>query len=238
MNKYGGSGGIAPQFLTSVLDGGEWSASHPCRFTPGERFPGTHWIGGWVGPRAGLDGTKKRKIFCSCRKSNPDRSPRNPSLYRLIYPGPHISNNIWISNQRLNGTGLLHSHKIFNLLEKIEYKCMGTVYGRFRTGDRRILFALLIIQLFYSSPKLIYLLVEMAGVARDSMRNEETREIHYGIIKENIICKGFYPRYSLDRRLGGPQNRSRSCGEEKHLAPAGNPTPAVRPVETPRTQEW
>jgi hypothetical protein len=25
------------------------------RFTPGERTPGTHWIGGWVGPRAGLD---------------------------------------------------------------------------------------------------------------------------------------------------------------------------------------
>jgi hypothetical protein len=35
------------------------------------------------------------------------------------------------------------------------------------------------------------------------------------------------PRYSLDRRPGGPQNRSRRCGEEKHLAPAGNPTPAM-----------
>jgi hypothetical protein len=35
--------------------------------------------------------------------------------------------------------------------------------------------------------------------------------------------------YSLDRRLGGPQNRSGRCGEEKHLAPAGNPTPAVQP---------
>jgi hypothetical protein len=38
------------------------------------------------------------------------------------------------------------------------------------------------------------------------------------------------PRYSLDKRLGGPQNRSGRCGEEKHLAPAGNPTPAVQPV--------
>jgi hypothetical protein len=25
----------------------------PGRFTPRERVPGTHWIGGWVGPRAG-----------------------------------------------------------------------------------------------------------------------------------------------------------------------------------------
>jgi hypothetical protein len=42
-----GSGGIAPLFLTSALDGGEWSASHPGRFTPC-----THWTWGWVGPRA------------------------------------------------------------------------------------------------------------------------------------------------------------------------------------------
>jgi hypothetical protein len=42
-------------FLTSVLDGGEWSASRPGRFAPTERAPGTHWRGGWVGPRAVLD---------------------------------------------------------------------------------------------------------------------------------------------------------------------------------------
>jgi hypothetical protein len=42
-------------FLTSALAGGEWSASRPGRSTSGEKAPGTHWIGGWVGPRAGLD---------------------------------------------------------------------------------------------------------------------------------------------------------------------------------------
>jgi len=41
--------------LTSALDGGEWSASRPGRFTPRERARGTYWIGGWVGPRAVLD---------------------------------------------------------------------------------------------------------------------------------------------------------------------------------------
>jgi hypothetical protein len=41
--------------LTSTLDGGEWSASRPGRFAPRERAPDTHWIGGWVGPRAVLD---------------------------------------------------------------------------------------------------------------------------------------------------------------------------------------
>jgi hypothetical protein len=55
MKAYWGSGDIVPRILTSALHGGEWSASHSGRFTPRERAPDTHWIGGWVGPRAGLD---------------------------------------------------------------------------------------------------------------------------------------------------------------------------------------
>jgi len=34
--------------LTLALDGGERSALHPGHFTPRERVPSTHWIGGWV----------------------------------------------------------------------------------------------------------------------------------------------------------------------------------------------
>jgi hypothetical protein len=49
--------------LTSALDGGEWSASRPGRFTPRERSPGTDWIGSWVGPRAVLDAVVKGKII-------------------------------------------------------------------------------------------------------------------------------------------------------------------------------
>jgi hypothetical protein len=44
------SRGIAPLLPTLVLVVGEWSASLPDRYTPGERAPFTHWIGGWVGP--------------------------------------------------------------------------------------------------------------------------------------------------------------------------------------------
>jgi hypothetical protein len=47
-------------FLTSALAGGEGSVSHPGLFTSGERAPGTHWIGSWVGPRAGLEDVEKR----------------------------------------------------------------------------------------------------------------------------------------------------------------------------------
>jgi hypothetical protein len=49
--------------LTSALDGGEWSASRPGRFTPRERAPGTYWVGvGGVGLRAGLDAVTKSKF--------------------------------------------------------------------------------------------------------------------------------------------------------------------------------
>jgi hypothetical protein len=50
-------------FFTSALVGGEWSTSRPGRFTPGERAAGTHWIGGWVDLRAGLDDLEKRKFL-------------------------------------------------------------------------------------------------------------------------------------------------------------------------------
>jgi hypothetical protein len=60
--------------LTSALDGGEWSASRPGRFTPRERAPGTNWTGGWVGPRAVLDAVVKRKIPSPRRESN-SRTP-------------------------------------------------------------------------------------------------------------------------------------------------------------------
>jgi len=57
--------------LTSALDGGEWSASRPGRFTTRERAPCIHWIGGWVGPRAVLDAVVKGNIPSPHWESNP-----------------------------------------------------------------------------------------------------------------------------------------------------------------------
>jgi hypothetical protein len=59
MKEYGGVGVEIHTFLTSALVGGQWSASRPGRFTSGESAPGTHSIGGWVDPRAGLDDMEK-----------------------------------------------------------------------------------------------------------------------------------------------------------------------------------
>jgi hypothetical protein len=81
-----GSGCIDHIFLMSALAGGEWSASRPGLFTPGEGAYGTHWIGGWVDPRAGLDDLEKRKFLTiPVLELRPlDRRVRSQSLYRLL----------------------------------------------------------------------------------------------------------------------------------------------------------
>jgi hypothetical protein len=63
MKAYGGVDVSIHIFLTSALVEGEWSASRPGHFTPWERATGTHWIGGSVDPRIGLDDMKKRNFL-------------------------------------------------------------------------------------------------------------------------------------------------------------------------------
>jgi len=67
------------------------SVSRAGRFIPGERAPGTHWIGGRVGLRAVLDVAAKRKIPVPTEKRIPVVQPAAKSLYLLSYPGsqPH-----------------------------------------------------------------------------------------------------------------------------------------------------
>jgi hypothetical protein len=55
MKAYWGMELYVHAFFTSALDGGEWSASRPGSFIPREISRDIHWIGAWVGPRAGLD---------------------------------------------------------------------------------------------------------------------------------------------------------------------------------------
>jgi hypothetical protein len=97
-----GTGVITPPFLTSAPDAGERSASRLGRFTPREIAADNHWIGGWVGPRAGLDVVEKRKIL-RCREINPDRPGRSPSLYRT-------------TRYHIQKDGTFHIHPYENLI--------------------------------------------------------------------------------------------------------------------------
>ena len=72
--------------MTAALEGVSGQQHAPAALYPLER-PGTHFTGGWVGPRAGLDG---RKI------SSPpgfDPGPSSPLSVAILteLPGPHES---------------------------------------------------------------------------------------------------------------------------------------------------
>jgi hypothetical protein len=51
---------------------------------PGERTPGTHCTGGWVGPRVGLDTEARGKNPLSLPGIEP-RSPRRPVRRQTLY---------------------------------------------------------------------------------------------------------------------------------------------------------
>jgi hypothetical protein len=92
MKAYGGVDVLIHVCLTWTLVRSQWSASSHTALRSG-----THWIGGWVGPRAcldRLDGVEKRKFLSlpgldlrplGCRPA------RSQSLYRLSYPGSYNS---------------------------------------------------------------------------------------------------------------------------------------------------
>jgi hypothetical protein len=75
-------------FLTSALVGSEWSPLRPDRFTPGKGALGVYLIGGWVGPKTGLEDVERRKILSL---PGPElralgHPARSQSLYRLRSP--------------------------------------------------------------------------------------------------------------------------------------------------------
>jgi hypothetical protein len=104
MKAYWESGGKLHSFLTSALDGGEWSASRPGCITPRERAPGTHWIGGWVGPRAVLDAVVKTKIPSPRRES----SPRTP----IVQPVAQRYTDYIVKQMNVHQTKVLDNNSV------------------------------------------------------------------------------------------------------------------------------
>jgi hypothetical protein len=90
------TGGIATLFLILGTRRG-WVVSitpRPC-FTRGERTPGTHCTGGWVGLKAAWTQRVEEKSIAS--RIGPGRPVRSQSLYWLSYPayinsGPILGN--------------------------------------------------------------------------------------------------------------------------------------------------
>jgi hypothetical protein len=80
-------------FLTSALEGGEWSASRPGRALPPGKEPPVPIVeeAGWA-PQPVWTQRLEEKILCLCRRSNPGRRVRSRTQYWLSYPGSRIYN--------------------------------------------------------------------------------------------------------------------------------------------------
>jgi len=65
MEALGGRGGVAPTHSRPRHWMGVSDQRHApaALLPPGKGPPGTHWTGGWVGPRAGLDTEVRGKIL-------------------------------------------------------------------------------------------------------------------------------------------------------------------------------
>jgi hypothetical protein len=74
-------------------------ASRPGHFIPGIRIPDIHWIGGWVGPRPGVDAVTKGKNPINALAGNwtPAVQPVVYSVYWISYRG-----SIWQKILKIN----------------------------------------------------------------------------------------------------------------------------------------
>ena len=72
--------------MTAALVGVSGQQHAPATLYPRER-PGTHFMGGWVGLRAGLDGQK----ISSPTGLDPDRPARSSVAIPTELPGPRLT---------------------------------------------------------------------------------------------------------------------------------------------------
>jgi len=104
---------IAPHILDLGTTRWRWVVIFTSRpLYPGERAPDTHWIGGRVGPRAGLDAVT-RKIPCPCRESNLGRPARSlVADYAFLCGGSQLfySKYIAIRRSHLERKCLISTH--------------------------------------------------------------------------------------------------------------------------------
>jgi hypothetical protein len=117
------------------------------RFTPGERTPGTHCTGGWVGPRAGLDTEGRGKILCPCRGLNPDRQVVQPIVRHYTawaIPAPnleHVQNTNSIKKSHTLHVPSLHTNRF--ILAYLRIRNITVIRG---TNQTMIYILLLIIK--------------------------------------------------------------------------------------------
>jgi hypothetical protein len=119
MKAYGGVDVQIHILLTSALVGGEWSASRPCRFTPGERTPATHCIEAKWTPEPVWTTWRKFLALPRLELRPLGRPARSRSLHRLRYPDSRLITFIgvwwdWVHLVRWPVFGLLYQPRMID----------------------------------------------------------------------------------------------------------------------------
>jgi hypothetical protein len=94
-----------------------------------EKAPCTHWIGDWVGTRAGLDVVGNRKIFCLCPEWHPGRPARSPSLYRLS------GWSVWWSSFVVCHLTTLLASRLYGVADRMINECKEVGVMRIGSGN-------------------------------------------------------------------------------------------------------
>jgi hypothetical protein len=118
---YGVVGVQSHVFLSSALAGGEWSTSRSWCVTPRERAPSTHWIGGWVDSRTGLDDMEKLKflILPGLKHWSLGWPAHSQSLYRLYQLYYCNSSKVYVHSNLILEATKWKTNTLINLLHSV-----------------------------------------------------------------------------------------------------------------------
>jgi hypothetical protein len=98
-------------------------------------------MGGWVGPRAGLDAVARRKIPSSCRDSNPRLSSPIPLSYRIFGPNRVEVAGGWGRMHNEEPHNFYSSPNIIRVIKSVRMRCVGYVA---RISEMRNVYSVLI----------------------------------------------------------------------------------------------
>jgi hypothetical protein len=125
-----GSGGIAPLFMTSALDGGEWSVSRPCRFYrrgKSPRYPLDTMLGG-PQSQSGRCGEEQNLALPGI-----EPGPSSPSLYRLLTPSSPTESDLYFAMPCVR----LGNRVYFSVSAQVGKSPLGCSFGIFATPTPR-----------------------------------------------------------------------------------------------------
>jgi hypothetical protein len=116
-----GIGGTVPLIFNLCIRWRSVVRFTPRLFYPLVNFPGTNWIGRWVGRRVGLNVLEETQIWSICPESNHDFSIAQPLLYPLWRCGRYTDTSAYF---RTLDTDFNRTWIFFILINPVVFFCI------------------------------------------------------------------------------------------------------------------